>query len=182
MGRDVLVYIVYSFVSNGFNFQIFILSDLLLHWALIVPFVWTGVIVHGSFWYLDSLTSTFWPTWYPALIFAGSVKISQFCLYSSILFQSAMNKHQRACLVQILEKMAHAAYDRKTSMSLGFTELAISISAVCNMFITTAWIRSSTAFACGFLILVGLQLMSYVLHRAQKKSLNLLLLSYIKYQ
>jgi hypothetical protein len=33
--------------------------------------------------------------------------------------------------------MGHAASDRKTSMSLGFTELAISISAVHNMFITT---------------------------------------------
>ncbi len=36
-----------------------------------------------------------------------------------------------------VKKMGHAASDRKTSMSLGFTELAISISAMLNMFITT---------------------------------------------
>ncbi len=37
-----------------------------------------------------------------------------------------------------IEQMAYAGSDRKTLLSLGFTELAISISAVCNMFITTA--------------------------------------------
>ena len=60
--------------------------------------------------------------------------------------------------------MAHAASDKKTSMSLGFTESAISISAVRSMFITTAWIRSSIAFACGFLTLVGLRFMPYESH------------------
>jgi hypothetical protein len=35
-----------------------------------------------------------------------------------------------------VEQMTHAASDRKTSMSLGFTELPVSISAVHNMFIT----------------------------------------------
>ncbi len=77
--------------------------------------------------------------------------------------------------------MAHAAADKKTSMSLGFSELAILISAVRSMFITTAWIRSSIAFSCGFLTLVGLRFMSYESHRARKWSLNLLpLLSIIK--
>jgi hypothetical protein len=71
-----------------------------------------------------------------------------------------------------IERMAHAASDRKTLMSLGFTELPISISAVHNMFITTACICSSMAFACGFLTLVGLRFMPYVLHRAGKRSLN----------
>jgi hypothetical protein len=37
--------------------------------------------------------------------------------------------------VWLVEQMAHAAADRKTSMSLGFTELAISISAGRNIFV-----------------------------------------------
>jgi hypothetical protein len=49
--------------------------------------------------------------------------------------------------------MAHAASDKKTSMSLAFTVLAISSSDVHNMFSRTACIHSSIAFACGFLIL-----------------------------
>ncbi len=64
--------------------------------------------------------------------------------------------------------MAHAASDRKTPMSLGFTELAITISVVRSMFITTAWIHSSIAFACGFLTLVGLRVMPYESHRARE--------------
>jgi hypothetical protein len=35
------------------------------------------------------------------------------------------------------EQMAHAAFNRKMSMSQGFTESGISISAVRSMFITT---------------------------------------------
>ena len=76
--------------------------------------------------------------------------------------------------------MAHAASDKKMLTSLGFTESAISISAVRSMFMTTAWIRSSIAFACGFLTLVGLRFMPCESHRAQKGSLNSLPLSYIK--
>jgi hypothetical protein len=76
--------------------------------------------------------------------------------------------------------MAHAASDKKTLMSLGFTVSAISISAVRSMVITTAWIRSSIAFACGFLTLVGLRFMPYESQRARKWSLNSLPLSYIK--
>ncbi len=37
-----------------------------------------------------------------------------------------------------IEQITHAASDRKLLMSLGFTELAISIPAVHNMFIMTA--------------------------------------------
>jgi hypothetical protein len=37
-----------------------------------------------------------------------------------------------------VEQMAHAASDKKTSMSLSFANLAISISAVRNMFLKTA--------------------------------------------
>ncbi len=76
--------------------------------------------------------------------------------------------------------MAHAASDKKTLMSLVFTESAISISVVCSMFITTAWIRSGIAFACGFLTVVGLRFMPYESRRALKWSLNLLPLLYIK--
>ncbi len=46
-----------------------------------------------------------------------------------------------------------------------------------NMSVKTPWIRSSVAFACGFLILVGLRLSLYELHRDLKWSLNSLLLS-----
>ncbi len=58
--------------------------------------------------------------------------------------------------------MAYAASDKKISMSLGFTELAILISDARSMFITTAWIRSSIAFASGFLTLVGLRFMRMI--------------------
>ncbi len=44
--------------------------------------------------------------------------------------------------VWLVEQMAHAASDRKTSMSLGFAESAVLISVVRSMFITTAWIHS----------------------------------------
>ena len=75
--------------------------------------------------------------------------------------------------------MAHAASDKKTSMSMVFTESAILISAVRSIVITTAWIRSSIAFVCGFLTLVGLRFMPYESHRARKWSLNSLPLSYL---
>jgi hypothetical protein len=47
------------------------------------------------------------------------------------------------------------------------------------MFPRTAWIRSSIAFTCGFVTLVGLHFIPHVLHRDRKWSLNLLPLSYI---
>jgi hypothetical protein len=73
------------------------------------------------------------------------------CLCSPVLFQSAMNGMSKSMshpniaapgealsTVWWVEQMAHAASDKKMSMSLGFTELAILISAVFNMFIKTA--------------------------------------------
>ncbi len=38
---------------NGFTLQMLSLSVLVLHWILIVPLVWTVVIVHGSLLYAD---------------------------------------------------------------------------------------------------------------------------------
>ncbi len=76
----------------------------------------------------------------------------------------------------------HTAFDRRTSMSLAFTDSAISSSFVHNLFVTTAWIRSSIAFAWGFLTLVGLRFTPCVLHRAQKWSLNLRPFLHIMYQ
>ncbi len=78
--------------------------------------------------------------------------------------------------------MAHVASDKKTSMSLAFTNSAISSSDVCSMFPRTTWICSSIAFACGFLTLVSLHFIPYVSHRDRKWSLNLLPLLYIMYQ
>jgi hypothetical protein len=54
-------------------------------------------------------------------------------------------------------------------MVLGFSESTISISAVCNMFLQTAHICSSIAFAYEFLMLVGLHLMPNVLQGAWKQ-------------
>ena len=53
------------FSSNGFTLRIFVLSDLFLHWTLLVPFVWTDVIAQDSaLWSIPSFhMSTFWPTW-----------------------------------------------------------------------------------------------------------------------
>ncbi len=70
---------------------------------------------------------------------------------------------------------------KKMSMSLALIDLAISSLAVRSMFVNTAWICSSMAFACGFLMLVGLHFMPYVVHRARKYNLNSLSLLYIKY-
>ncbi len=78
--------------------------------------------------------------------------------------------------------MAHAASDKKMSMSLAFINSAILSLDVCNMFATTAWKCSSIAFVCGFLTLVSLCFIPYVLHREWKWSLNSLLFLYIKYQ
>ncbi len=73
--------------------------------------------------------------------------------------------------------MDHDAFVRTASMSLGATESAISISEVQIIVITTWCICSSIAFACGFLMLVGLGITPYDSHRAKKWSLNLLPLS-----
>ncbi len=50
---------------------------------------------------------------------------------------------------------------RIVSMSLGATESALLISEVQTIVITTWWIRSSIAFACEFLMLVGLGFTPY---------------------
>jgi hypothetical protein len=68
--------------------------------------------------------------------------------------------------------MAHAASAMKMLMSLALTYLAMSSLAVRSMFMNTVCIRSSIAFACEFLMLVGLRFTPYVLHRAWKCSLN----------
>ena len=75
--------------------------------------------------------------------------------------------------------MAHDAFARSASMSMGATELAMSISEVQAIAITTLCICSSIAFACGFLMLVGFCLTLYESHRASQLSLNSLPLSYI---
>ena len=78
--------------------------------------------------------------------------------------------------------MAHAALSRKTLTSSGVTESAISISAVRNICPRTWWTRSNIAFACGFLIVVGLRLIPYESHRYSKFNLNSLPLLYTRYQ
>ena len=77
--------------------------------------------------------------------------------------------------------MAHAASVRTASMSLGATESAMSSSEVRIIFIRTSCTRSSIAFACGFLMLVGLRFRLYESHKSSKWSLNSLPLSYITY-
>ena len=75
--------------------------------------------------------------------------------------------------------MAHDAFIRTASMSLGATESAITISEV-QIIVITAWcIRSRIAFACGFLMLVGLCCTPYDSHRVMKWILNSLPLSNI---
>jgi hypothetical protein len=86
----------------------------------------------------------------PTFIFLGIVEICQLPMFSNF-FQSAMNRMSKSMsrpniaalgeafsTVWWVEQMVHAASDRKTLVSLGFTELVILISAVHNMFITTA--------------------------------------------
>ncbi len=73
--------------------------------------------------------------------------------------------------------MAHDTFVRIVSMSLGAIESAILISEVRTIVITTWWIRSSIAFACGFLMLVGLGFIPYDSHNEMKWSLNSLPLS-----
>ncbi len=64
--------------------------------------------------------------------------------------------------------MAHDTFVRIVSMSLGATESAILISELQTIVITTWWIHSSIAFACGFLKLVDLGFTPYDSHRAKK--------------
>ena len=73
--------------------------------------------------------------------------------------------------------MAHDTFVRIVSMSLGATQSAILISEVQIIVITTWCICSSIAFACGFIMLVGLGFTPYDSHRVMKWSLNLLPLS-----
>ncbi len=51
-----IFFLIYRTISsvNGITLWILVLSVLVPHWILIVPFVWTDVIVHGSLPYLDS--------------------------------------------------------------------------------------------------------------------------------
>jgi hypothetical protein len=65
---------------------------------------------------------------------------------------------------------------RKTSTSLGVTELAISISAVRSIF--PRCMRSNIPFARRFLIVIGLRFIPYDLYRYLKCCLNSLLLWY----
>jgi hypothetical protein len=62
--------------------------------------------------------------------------------------------------------MAHAALSRKTLMSLGVTDLAITSVLLLDIRIP------KIAFACGFLTVVGLCLTPYDSHRYSKCSLN----------
>ena len=57
--------------------------------------------------------------------------------------------------------MAHAAYVRKSAMSLLLTVSAISSSAVWSIAMIVWFTLSSTAFTCGFLTLVGLYFRPY---------------------
>ncbi len=169
---------------------------------MIVPFVWTDVMSQGFVCHLDSalrripsfLSSTFWPTSIPPSFSWASLRSASRCLCYPIFCQSAMNRMSNSisCLniaargkhlstVWEVKQTAHAASDKKTSMSLGLTVSAILSLDMHNMFPRTAWIHLSIAFACGFLTLVGLRLIPYVLHRDWKWSLNLFLLLYIMY-
>ncbi len=87
---------------------------------------------------------------------------------------------QRTCLIQLqlrlvrlfntvwyVERIAHAALSLNLLMSAGSTELAMSISEVRIIVLRTWWTRLPMAFACGFLIVVGLRFMLYELHNVQ---------------
>jgi hypothetical protein len=130
-----------------------------------------------------------------AFVLRALVRSVRCCLCSPIFFQSAMNGMLKSmshpniaapgdvlCTVCYVEQIAYATSDKKTSISLVFTNSAISSLYVRNMFPRTAWICSSKAFACGFLTPVGLRFIPHVSHLEQKWSLNSLPLLYIKYQ
>ncbi len=77
--------------------------------------------------------------------------------------------------------MAHAALSRKTSTSSGVTDLAILSSGVHNSCAKTWCTHSNIAFACEFLIKVGLHLIPYDSHSYLKFNLNSLPLLHINY-
>ncbi len=70
--------------------------------------------------------------------------------------------------VWYVEQIAHAALTRKSSIISASTVSCMSKLDVRNMSVKTPWIRSSIAFACGFLIVVGLCLSPYESHRDSK--------------
>ncbi len=81
--------------------------------------------------------------------------------------------------VWYVEQIAHAALSMNVSMSAGWTEFAMSNSEV-RIIVPKTWCtRSQMAFACGFLIVVGLRLMPYESHNVSKCNLNSDPLSYI---
>jgi hypothetical protein len=83
--------------------------------------------------------------------------------------------------VWYVERIAYAALSMNVLMSAGWTESAMSNSEVRIMVSKTWWMRSQMAFACGFLIVVGLCFMPYESHNVSKCNLNSYMLSYIKY-
>ncbi len=107
-------YWLVNYSSNGFTLLIFNLSSFFPRWIVIVPFVWTVVIVHGSFCHMDCAlwsiplfcTSNFWPIlWSYSILplFSRAVLRSvSSCLCSPIFFQSAWTECQIEYLVQIL--------------------------------------------------------------------------------
>ncbi len=117
------------------------------------------------------------------------------CLLSPILRQSATNGMSKSMSCPKMaapgealstvwwgERMTYAALSRKTLMSSGVNELAISNSAVGRICPSTWCTHSNMPIACGFLTVVGLHLIPYDLHRYSKWSLNSLPLSYIKWR
>ena len=83
--------------------------------------------------------------------------------------------------VWYVERTVQAASTRKVSMSASETVSCISRLAVRNMLIKTLCSRSSIAFACGFLTVVGLRLIPYDVHRDANSNLNSLPLSKMMY-
>ncbi len=81
-------------------------------------------------------------------------------------------------------QMAHAVLSRRTLTPLGVTEMVILISAVHSICLRTWCTCSNIAFACGFLIVVGLRLIliQHESNRYSKFNLNSLPLLYTKYQ
>ncbi len=71
-----------------------------------------------------------------------------------------------------VEQISHAVSLINVSVSAGSTELAMSISEVRIIIPRTWWMRSQMAFACGFLIVVGLRSMAYKSHNVSKRNLN----------
>ncbi len=170
---------------KGITLRMFIHSDFVPHWTLIVPCIWTVIIVHGSLQYLDSdlwrIPSLTWVV-YLWLCNCNRCNVcSHACCYDlsviacDLIFCSSWPwmECQRACLIRI-QGFKYCMIGTANGPSCIVKEDIDIIRGqeMHNICPRTWCMRSSIAFTCGFFTMVGLCFLPYESHRCSKCNLN----------